>query len=93
MPKLVYIKEGAVREERAQGAPRPDRDDDGASYTYFTDLDGLAELVRGDLATLLAERFASGAGAPPPPVAAGRAAVGCHRRSLSWSAVRASLMR
>ncbi|GAA1948508.1 ATP-binding protein [Microbacterium deminutum] len=75
MPKLVYIKEGAHQEERLKALLDQIRDDDGTSYAYFTSLDELAELVRGDLATLLAERFALAAGDPPAPMAAGGAEV------------------
>ncbi|UOE44221.1 ATP-binding protein [Agromyces larvae] len=59
MPKLVYVKEAAEREPRLVDLLDRIRDDDGAAYVYFADEDELAELVRGDLATLLAERFAS----------------------------------
>ena len=57
MPKLVYVKEGGEREPRLAELLDRIRDDDRASYAYFTDPEQLAELVRGDLATLLAERF------------------------------------
>lgn len=60
MPKLVYVKEGVEREPRLQDLLARIKVD-GISYVYFTDADQLAELVRGDLATLLAERFARGA--------------------------------
>ncbi|MGW4928827.1 ATP-binding protein [Agromyces sp. NPDC004153] len=58
MPKLVYLKEGVVREPRLDALLDHIRDDDGAAYAYYADPQQLAELVRGDLATLLAERFA-----------------------------------
>jgi predicted ATPase len=58
MPKLVYVKEGVEREPRLQELLDRIKGDDRASYVYFTDADQLAELVRSDLATLLAERFA-----------------------------------
>ena len=58
MPKLVYVKEGVEREPRLQELLDRIKGDDRVSYVYFTDADQLAELVRSDLATLLAERFA-----------------------------------
>ena len=57
MPKLVYVKEGGEREPRLAELLDRIREDDRASYAYYTDPEQLAELVRGDLATLLAERF------------------------------------
>ena len=72
LPKLVYIKEGVDREARLAELVNRIRGDDRVSYAYFTDADQLAELVRGDLATLLAERFtlvadtaSAAVGAPP----------------------------
>ena len=62
MPKLVYVKEGGEREPRLVDLLDRIKGDDRASYAYFTDGDQLAELVRGDLATLLAERFSYSAG-------------------------------
>ncbi len=72
LPKLVYFKEGGTREPRLAELIDRIRSDDRVSYAYFTDADQLAELVRGDLATLLAERFtlvtdAREAGPGPPP--------------------------
>ncbi|HZW41215.1 MAG TPA: DUF4062 domain-containing protein, partial [Agromyces sp.] len=58
MPKLVYVKEGVEREPRLQELLGRIKGDDRVSYVYFTDADQLAELIRSDLATLLAERFA-----------------------------------
>jgi predicted ATPase len=66
MPKLVYIKEGSAQEERLQALLDRIRDDDGTSYAYFTHIEELAGLIRADLATLLAERFAAAAGTSPP---------------------------
>ncbi|HKH08944.1 MAG TPA: DUF4062 domain-containing protein, partial [Agromyces sp.] len=66
MPKLVYVKEGVEREPRLQELLGRIKGDDRVSYVYFTDADQLAELIRSDLATLLAERFASGADAAGP---------------------------
>ena len=57
MPKLIYVKQPAEREERLAGLMSRIRDDDTASYTSFSTADELAELVEADLATLLAERF------------------------------------
>ena len=57
MPKLIYIKRGGHRQERLEALLQRIRDDDGASYVTFGDADELADLVTGDLATLLAERF------------------------------------
>ena len=70
MPKLVYVKEGVEREPRLVELLDRIRDDDRVSYAYYTDAEQLAELVRGDLATLLAERFthASGAGDDSAPM-------------------------
>ena len=66
MPKLIYVKHPAEREERLGKLMARIREDDTASYTPFSTADELAELVESDLATLLAERFdasRSGAGA------------------------------
>lgn len=57
LPKLVYVKEGVEREPRLQDLLARIKGDDRVSYVYFTDADQLAELVRSDLTTLLAERF------------------------------------
>ena len=57
LPKLVYVKEGVEREPRLQELLGRIKGDDRVSYVYFTDADQLAELVRSDLTTLLAERF------------------------------------
>jgi predicted ATPase len=64
MPKLVYVKEGVEREPRLQDLLDRIKVDDRVSYVYFTDADQLAELVRSDLATLLAERFTRVAESP-----------------------------
>ncbi|MGW4928124.1 ATP-binding protein [Agromyces sp. NPDC004153] len=58
MPKLVYVRDGGDREPRLIDLLARIKADDRASYVHFTDPQQLAELVRGDLATLLAERFA-----------------------------------
>ena len=57
MPKLIYVKQPAEREERLADLMARIRDDDSASYTPFSTAEELCELVGGDLATLLAERF------------------------------------
>jgi predicted ATPase len=80
MPKLIYVKQPAQREERLAGLIERIRDDDTASYKSFSTADELADLLAADLATLLAERFdasradAAGptASAPDEPGAAGR---------------------
>ncbi|WP_173922587.1 DUF4062 domain-containing protein [Agromyces sp. Marseille-P2726] len=74
MPKLMYVKQPAEREERLDELIARIRDDDTTSYKSFSTADELADLVEGDLATLLAERFdASRAdtftAAPVPPAA------------------------
>ena len=57
MPKLLYVKQPAQRDERLDGLMVRIRDDDTASYRSFSTAEELAELLEGDLATLLAERF------------------------------------
>jgi predicted ATPase len=58
MPRLIYIKESSgAREERLESLLDRLRDDDTASYKSFNDSDELGELLVGDLAVLLAERF------------------------------------
>lgn len=66
LPKLVYIKEGVDREPRLADLVNRIRGDDQVSYAYFADAAQLAELVRADLATLLAERFTLVAGGSSP---------------------------
>ena len=62
IPKLIYIKHSEHRQERLHELLERIRDDDGASYVAFSDVDELAEFVTADLATLLAERFDAAAG-------------------------------
>ena len=62
IPKLIYIKHSEHRQERLHELLERIRDDDGASYVAFSDVDELAALVTADLATLLAERFDAAAG-------------------------------
>jgi predicted ATPase len=57
MPKLIYLRESAGRDERLTGLVRRIQDDDTASYKGFSSPDELALLVEADLAVLLAERF------------------------------------
>ena len=57
IPKLIYLKRAAHRDERLEGLLARIRADDRASYASFTDAAELADLVAADLASLLAERF------------------------------------
>ncbi len=57
MPKLIYLKQPAEREERLGRLLARIRDDGTASYTPFSSTRQLATLLQADLATLLAERF------------------------------------
>ncbi|WP_203135568.1 DUF4062 domain-containing protein [Microbacterium sp. JZ31] len=57
MPRLVYVKTVAQREPRLDALLDSIREEDRAAYVYFSGEEELAELVRGDLATLLSERF------------------------------------
>ena len=59
MPKLVYVKQPAERDERLDALMARIRDDDTISYTSFSTPAELAELVEADLAILLAERFSA----------------------------------
>ena len=65
MPKLIYVKQPAERDERLADLMTRIRDDDSASYTPFSTAEELCELVGGDLATLLAERFDASRRRPP----------------------------
>ena len=66
MPKLIYIKESAAgREPRLEALLDRIRSDDRASFKYYSDAEELGSLVGGDLAVLLAERFARAASAAP----------------------------
>ncbi|MCH6232024.1 DUF4062 domain-containing protein [Microbacterium sp. CFH 31415] len=67
MPKLIYLRESAGRDERLVELVRRIQEDDTASYKGFSSPDELARLVEADLAVLLAERFdASRRGDPAP---------------------------
>jgi len=57
MPRLIYVKQGVEREPRLEALIARIQDDDTASYTPYSTAEELYELVLGDLATLLAERF------------------------------------
>lgn len=57
MPKLIYIKETANREPRLVELLDKIRNDDTASFKYFSEAEELAEYLEADLAILLAERF------------------------------------
>jgi predicted ATPase len=57
LPKLIYVKQPAERDERLDGLMARIRDDDTASYKSFSTVEELAELIEADLSTLLAERF------------------------------------
>ena len=74
MPKLIYVKQPAERDERLDALIARIRDDDTASYTPFSTADELADLIEADLATLLAERFdasraSNASGADDVPIA------------------------
>ncbi|KQX07971.1 MULTISPECIES: DUF4062 domain-containing protein [unclassified Leifsonia] len=72
MPKLIYIRHSAELEPRLAELLDRIRSDDTASYKSFSTAEELGEYLRGDLATLLAERFdASRAPAAAAPGAAG----------------------
>ncbi|MDQ4138238.1 MAG: DUF4062 domain-containing protein [Actinomycetota bacterium] len=67
MPRLIYIKEtGGTREPRLVQLLDRIRADDRAAFKYFSDPAELAELVTGDLAVLLAERFDESRTGPIP---------------------------
>jgi predicted ATPase len=69
LPKLIYVKQPAERDERLDGLMARIRDDDTASYKSFSTVEELAELIEADLSTLLAERFdASRSPTTPSPV-------------------------
>lgn len=70
MPKLIYVKQPAQREERLDELMERVRSDDTTSYTPFSTAEDLAELVSADLATLLAERFDASRGPSTPPIEA-----------------------
>jgi predicted ATPase len=58
MPRLIYVKETSrEREGRLTELLGRVREDDMASFKYFSDVAELGELLESDLAVLLAERF------------------------------------
>ncbi|MET0829306.1 MAG: DUF4062 domain-containing protein [Microbacterium sp.] len=57
MPKLIYVRTPANRDERLSGLIARIQADDTASYKSYSSALELADLVEADLATLLAERF------------------------------------
>ncbi|MGV8907642.1 MAG: DUF4062 domain-containing protein [Propionicimonas sp.] len=57
MPKLIYFKQPAEREERLSAMLHRIQTDDTAAYKAFASPEELTELLEADLATLLAERF------------------------------------
>ena len=57
MPKLIYLKQPAEREERLEELISRIRDDDTTSYKSFSTAEELTDLIEADLAILLAERF------------------------------------
>lgn len=71
MPKLIYVKSTAARDERLSELILRIQTDDTAAYLHFDSAEELADRVFADLATLLAERFdlTRPAPAPPPPPA------------------------
>ncbi len=66
IPKLIYIKRSDHRQGRLDDLLNRIRDDDAASYVSFTDAAEVSDLVTGDLATLLAERFDAAGGRHVP---------------------------
>jgi len=68
MPRLMYIKEPATeREDRLEEMIDRLADNPDASYRRFTTPEELAELLEGDLAILLSERFEAGQPASVDP--------------------------
>ncbi|MET3768229.1 putative ATPase [Marisediminicola sp. UYEF4] len=68
LPKLIYIKEPkGIREPRLVELLDRIRNDDGASFKYFSTPQELRRLLEDDLATLLAERFDLSRRPLPPP--------------------------
>ena len=67
MPKLIYLRESAGRDDRLDELVRRIQEDDTASYKGFSSPDELARLVEDDLAVLLAERFDASRRRESPP--------------------------
>jgi predicted ATPase len=76
MPKLIYLTRSPAREPRLEELIDRIRADDTASYKEFSTTGELAELVAGDLATLLAERFDASRPAQASPADAAPAFAG-----------------
>ncbi|WP_353808964.1 ATP-binding protein [Agromyces sp. SYSU T00194] len=72
LPKLMYVRRSDAREPRLAEMLAHMKDDDRTSYVYFDDAEELGDLLRTDLATLLAERFVHAASAAAAPDAAPR---------------------
>jgi predicted ATPase len=73
VPMLIYIKESEQRDAQLNELLDRIRDDDRVSYVAFKTAAELKRLLTSDLATLLAERFASASiysGPSPEPVRA-----------------------
>ena len=92
MPKLIYIKASAHRDERLNELIDRIRSDDTAAYLPFETTEQLEEQIVGDLATLLAERFDAARGARPRRRRDGSptSARGCRRPSRASSAASAN---
>lgn len=71
MPKLIYVKASAERDDRLTELIARIQADDTAAYLHFDDSEGLEDQIAGDLATLLAERFAESQRDPEPDETAG----------------------
>ena len=67
MPKLIYLKDSASRDERLTELISRIKADDTVSYVSFSTPEQLSERVTADLATLLAERFEVARRAPAAP--------------------------
>jgi len=67
LPRLVYLRAPADREARLESLLDRVRADDTVSYRSFRDSAELEQLLRDDLAVVLAERFLVGGHAEPVP--------------------------
>src|SRR5690349_12636912 len=67
MPKLIYIKASAQRDEHLEKLIDRIRSDDTAAYLSFQTADELEDRIANDLAVLLAERFDESRARPPAP--------------------------
>jgi len=89
MPRLVYIKRSASRDERLNELIRRIEQEDRLSYRPFADAAELKELIENDLALMLTERFnapvarsASDSAAEPALVAPPRSLAPVERGEL-----------